>query len=91
MATIAQTTKLRVTRKSVVLGLYAMEVVKFADDTYQSMNDDTIITPSSDKNDKVCIKSKSTNCSTSKVFLEKAVVELVYKFDKKSYYESLRM
>ena len=77
----AQTTKLRVIRKSVALGLYCMEVVTFTDDTYRSLSDDTIIMSSSDKKEMVWIKRKSTNCSTRKAFLEKAVVELVHKFD----------
>ena len=54
-----------------------MEVVKFTHNTYQSLSDDTIITSSSDKKDMVCIKRKSTNCSTRIAFLEKAVVKLV--------------
>ena len=89
MATIAQTTKLRVIRKSVAQ-LYRLEVVTFTDDTYLSLSDDTIIMSSSDEKEKVCIKRKSTNCSTRKAFLEKAVVELVYKFDKKSYRKCLK-
>ena len=56
----------------------AWEVVKFKDDTYRSLSDNTIITSSSDKKEMVCIKRKSTNCSTRKVFLENPVVELVY-------------
>ena len=71
MATIAQMTKLRVKRKSVALGLYRMEVIKFTDDTYRSLSDDTIITSSSDKKERVCIKRKCSNCSTRKAFLEK--------------------
>ena len=50
MATIAQTTKLRVIRKRVALGLYRMEVVKFTDDTYQSLSDDTVLMSCSDTN-----------------------------------------
>ena len=43
-------TKLRVIRKSVALGVYRMEVVKFTDNTtYRSLSDDTIITSSSSK------------------------------------------
>ena len=61
-----------------------MEVVKFTDDTDRSLSDDTIIMSSSDKKELVCIKRKPTSCSTRKRFLEKAVVELVYKFDEKS-------
>ena len=67
-----------------------MEVVKFTDDTYQSLSDDTIFTPSFDKKEMVFIRRKYTNCSTRKAFLEKAVVELVYKFDEKSYHECLK-
>ena len=87
MATIAQ---IRVIRKSVALRLYLMEVVKFTDDSYRFLSDDTIIMSSCDKKKMVCIKRKSTNFSTSKAFLEKAEVELVYKFDKKSYRECLK-
>ena len=64
-----------------------MEVVKFTDDTYRSLGDDAIITSSSDKNEMVCIKRKSTNCSTTTAFLEKAVVS---KFNEKSYRECLK-
>ena len=60
-----------------------MEVGKFTDDTYWSLSDDTIIASSFNKKEMVCIKRKSTNCSTRKAFLEKAVVELVYKFDER--------
>ena len=35
------------------------------------LSDDTIITSSSDKKEMVCIKRRSTNCSTRKAFLEK--------------------
>ena len=70
-------TKLRVIRKSVALGLCCMEVVKFTDDTYRSLSNDTIITSSSDKNEMVCIKRKSTK--RRKAFLEKAVVMQVVK------------
>ena len=66
-----------------------MEVVKFTNNTYRSLSDDTVITSSSDKKEMVCIKRKSTN-SSRKAFLEKAVVELVYKFDQKSYCECLK-
>ena len=67
-----------------------MEVVKFTDDTYQSLSDDIIITSPFHKNVMVCIKWKSTICSTRKAFPEKAVVELVYKFGEKSYRECLK-
>ena len=40
MVMIGQMTKLRVIRKSVGLGLYRMEVVKFTDDIYRSLSDD---------------------------------------------------
>ena len=68
----------------------SMEVVKFTDDTYGSLSDDTIITSSSDTKEMVYIKRKSTNCSTRKAFLEKAVVELAYNFNKKSSHECLK-
>ena len=71
MAMIAQKTKLRVISKSIALGLYLMEVLKFTDETYRSLSDNTIITSSSDKKEMVCIKKKSTNCSTRKAFLRK--------------------
>ena len=35
----------------------------------------------------MCIKRKCTNCSAREAFLEKVVVELIYKFDEKSYHE----
>ena len=81
---------MRVIRKSIALGLYRMEVVKLIDDTYWSLSDDTIIMPSSDKKEMVSIKRKSTNYSTRKAFLEKAVVKLVYKFDETSHHECLK-
>ena len=86
MATKGQTIKLRVIRKNVALGLYRMEVVKFTDDTYRSLSDDTIIMSSSNKKEWCALKG---SCSTRKAFLEKAMVELVYKFDEKSYRECL--
>ena len=50
MATIALTTKPRVIERAyVALGLYCTVVVKFTDDVYRSLSDDTIITSSSDK------------------------------------------
>ena len=55
-----------------------MEVVRFTDYTYRSLSDVTI-----HKKEVVCITRKSTNCSTRRAFLEKAVVELIYKFDEK--------
>ena len=86
---MAQMTKVRVIRKSLALGLYQMEVVKFTDDTYRSLSDDNIITSSSVKKGMVCIKRKTTNCSTRNAFVEKAVVEVIYKFDKKSYHANV--
>ena len=53
-----------------------MEQVKFTDDTYRSLSNDTIITSSSDKRE-WCFKKKCTNCLIRKVFLEKVVVYLV--------------
>ena len=84
-ATIGQTTKLRIIRKSIALGLYHMDVVNLP--TILTMNDNIIITSSSDNKDMVCTKRKSTKSSTRKKFLEKAVLELVHKFDEKSYCE----
>ena len=52
-----------------------LEVVEFTDDTYWSYSNYTTIMSSSDKNEMVRIKRKSTNCSTRKAFLEKAVVK----------------
>ena len=56
MATIAQMSKLRVIKKSVALGLYRMEVVKFTGNTYWSLSDHALIMSSSDKKEMVCIK-----------------------------------
>ena len=67
-----------------------MEVVKFTDGTYRSLGDDAMITSSSDKNEMVCIKRKSTNCSTMTAFLENSSGKLVYKFNEKSYRECLK-
>ena len=53
---IAQMTKLRVIRKRVVRLYWKW----FTNDTYWSLSDDTIIMPSSDKKEMVCIKRKST-------------------------------
>ena len=93
MATIAQMTKLRVIRKSVALELYhlevgkfinnSLEVGKFTNNTYQFLSDNTLITSSSDKNKMVCIKRKSTNCSTRKPFLGKAMKGRLLKYDLK--------
>ena len=67
-----------------------MEVVKFTYNTYRSFSDDTIITSSSDKKEMVQIERKFTNCSTRKLFLVRAVVELVYTFDEKSSHKCLK-
>ena len=60
-----------------------MEVVKFTNDPYRSLSDDTIITSSSHNKEMVCIQR---NRSTRKAFLEK----VVNKFDEKSYCECLK-
>ena len=63
-----------------------MELVKFTDNTYRSLSNDTIVTSSSDKREWCALKGNVLR----KAFREKVVVELVYKLDEKSYRESLK-
>ena len=63
-----------------------MELVKFTDDTYRSLSNDTIITSSSDKREWCALKGNVLTAQQGK----KVVVELVYIFDEKSYRESLK-
>ena len=53
-------------RKSIALGLYRMEEVKFSDDTYWSLSDDTIITSSSKR--KWCLKGNILMAQQGKCF-----------------------
>ena len=45
-------------------------MVKFTDDTYHSLSEDTIITSSSDKNEMLSLKGNIRIAQTKKVFLE---------------------
>ena len=56
-----------------------MELVKFTDDTYRSLSNDTIITSSSADKREWCALKGNVLTAPRKAFLEKVVVELVYK------------
>ena len=61
-------------------------MVKFTDDTYYCLRDDTTITSSSDKKEVVCIKG----LLNKEIVSGEKVVDLVYKFDEKSHWEYMK-
>ena len=72
-ATISQRTKLRVVRnsQSVAQRHDYVELVKFTDDTYRSLSNDTIITSSSDKREWCVLKGNILTAQQGKSFWRK--------------------